>query len=229
MPLAGLKKGQGARCVFFGCVYTVVGPPHPSKPRAVCTPRPLWMRMLRRKKRTSAFLLSEAGLDGPLGGQRLLTCMRLTSCPSRVSWACLWPASKRDRAPVALFLAAYIRCLGHLTPLNLERYAPQGHFGCVCCGEKKRCDAFCSPQVPLRNVRARPVFRSNTRFGHLRCWHRACPEPVSALSVLRRLLRGRETYAQFANLRPTGLWFFGTPNKVPCRDIRLRTLPICKP
>jgi len=160
----------------------------------------------------------------------LLTCMRVTSCPSLVSWACLWPASKRARVPVAFFLAAYIRWLGHLTPLNLERYAPQGHFGCVCCGEKKRCDAFCSPQVPLPNVRARPVFCSNSRFGRLRCWHRACPEPVSALSVPRRLLRGRETYAQFANLRPTGLWFLGprprrhvvTSASVPCQSANLR-------
>ena len=157
VPLAGLKKGQGACCTFFGCVFTVVGPPHPSKTRAVRPPRPLWMRMLRRKKPASAFLLHEAGLNGPLGGQLLLTGVRSRPCPSLVSCACLWPASKKVRVPVALFLAAYLRWLGHLTPLKLERYARQGHFGCVCCGEKKLHLDFSSPQLSLRILLRRPV------------------------------------------------------------------------
>ena len=43
---------------------------------------------------------------------------------------------KKGQGACCIFLAAYLRWLGHLTPLNLERYARQGHFGCVCCGEK---------------------------------------------------------------------------------------------
>ena len=51
---------------------------------------------------------------------------------------------KNGQGARCIFLAAYLRWLGHLTPLNLERYARQGHFGCVCCGEENLRLLFCS-------------------------------------------------------------------------------------
>ena len=77
------QKRPGCLLHFFSCIFTVVGPPHPSKPRAVGPPRPLWMRMLRRKK------------NG-------VTLFAPTNCPSKSCYGepCTAPIRKSGAPPL---------------------------------------------------------------------------------------------------------------------------------